>query len=832
MNVMKALVLGSALIAALLPATPVDAAYGDRITISGTKFYAGGQEIWINGANTPWNAWNDFGGSFSYSWWDNHFQQLRNAGVNATRVWITCNGDVGINIDTNGFVSGATALHWQHLDSLFQIAQNRGVYIMATLISFDHTKVDNANYQRWRNLYNSNAAIDSYVSNYVVPFVNRYKSNPWLWSIDIVNEPDWVYEDPSRGGIAWDRIQTFFAKVAVGIKSNSNILVTVGIAVVKYHSTTVSGAVGNLVDDNALMAKVGGDTRAKLDFYSPHYYDWQKPYWGTPMYQTPSAFGITHDRPIVLGEVPALGSQGQTITNDFFNAYQNGWNGIMPWTSNGVDSYGSLTQMGPAASAFRDAHPNLVFPSGGGGGDTQAPSVPTNLASPAKSDTSVSLTWNASTDNVGVTGYDVYRGSTLAGSTASTSFTATGLSANTSYSFTVRAKDAAGNVSAASSALAVTTNPTSGGGGVKAEAESGVLTGCSTASALAGYSGSGYVDAATYNASPDNIRVTVNVATAGTYTLRIRYAATMGQKTQTLLVNNATIGDVVFASTSSWANRDVASVAFNAGANTIDLRAGWGYMHVDFFEVIGAGGGTSDTQAPSTPGNLTSPAKTDTTVSLSWSASTDNVGVTGYNVYNGASLAGSATGTSFTATGLAASTQYSFTVRAKDAAGNLSAASNAVSVTTNAPTSTDSAQLNFESNTQGFTGTSGVSLSSSTDRAFAGTRSLKLAINVGGSGAHYAKLANPSGLSAGKTITFRIWVPANVNIQGVQPYVMDNTWKWTGNWQLYANLTKGAWNTLTVTVPSNAATPLKELGVEVKSSGALNTSVYVDSIAW
>ena len=64
---------------------------------------------------------------------------------------------------------------------------------------------------------------------------------------------------------------------------------------------------------------------------------------------------------------------------------------------------------------------------------------------------SVSLSWSASSDNVGVTAYDVYRGSTLAttvtGSPPATTATVTGLSASTSYTFTVKARDAAGNTS-------------------------------------------------------------------------------------------------------------------------------------------------------------------------------------------------------------------------------------------------------------------------------------------------------------------------------------------------------------------------------------------------
>ncbi|QNE20656.1 glycoside hydrolase [Kribbella qitaiheensis] len=105
-----------------------------------------------------------------------------------------------------------------------------------------------------------------------------------------------------------------------------------------------------------------------------------------------------------------------------------------------------------------------AFPVINGGGtpptDQTAPSVPTALQAGAVTNTSVALTWAAATDNVAVTGYDIYRGTTLAGTSSTASFTVSGLTASTAYSFTVRAKDAAGNVSAASAALAVTTTGT------------------------------------------------------------------------------------------------------------------------------------------------------------------------------------------------------------------------------------------------------------------------------------------------------------------------------------------------------------------------------------
>ncbi|MFD4138325.1 carbohydrate binding domain-containing protein [Streptomyces sp. NPDC058572] len=107
---------------------------------------------------------------------------------------------------------------------------------------------------------------------------------------------------------------------------------------------------------------------------------------------------------------------------------------------------------------------SLDGPGGGGGGDTQAPTTPTGLRSTGKTSSTVSLAWNASTDNTGVTGYDVYRGTTLASTATGTTATVSGLAGDTAYSFTVRARDAAGNVSPASTALSVTTDPGGGGG--------------------------------------------------------------------------------------------------------------------------------------------------------------------------------------------------------------------------------------------------------------------------------------------------------------------------------------------------------------------------------
>jgi hypothetical protein len=92
--------------------------------------------------------------------------------------------------------------------------------------------------------------------------------------------------------------------------------------------------------------------------------------------------------------------------------------------------------------------------------DTQAPSVPTGLVGTALSPTEIKLTWNPSTDDVGVTGYDVYLNNIMLSTATATSFTHSGLSAGTTYKYRVSAHDAVPNYSAwTATPVSVTTPP-------------------------------------------------------------------------------------------------------------------------------------------------------------------------------------------------------------------------------------------------------------------------------------------------------------------------------------------------------------------------------------
>jgi hypothetical protein len=147
---------------------------------------------------------------------------------------------------------------------------------------------------------------------------------------------------------------------------------------------------------------------------------------------------------------------------------------------------------------------------------------------------------------------------------------------------------------------------------------------------------------------------------------------------------------------------------------------------------------------------------------------------------------------------------------------------------------TDAAQYGFEMGTQSWTSSGGMitGVSSSTAQAFAGTHSLAVAVN--GSGTQSAFVGSPA-TPAGATVTFHVFIPSNSHVSWIQPYVQQGSaggWKWTGNWQSVSSLKIGAWNTLTVVVPSNAVTPLYQLGVQINAGSAWTGAVYVDSVGW
>ncbi|GAB2624612.1 cellulase family glycosylhydrolase [Streptomyces capparidis] len=186
--------------------------------------------------------------------------------------------------------------------------------------------------------------------------------------------------------------------------------------------------------------------------------------------------------PLVVGEFGHNHSDGDPDENAILATAQSLGIGYLGWSwsgnGGGVEyldmatgfNASALTSWGQrifnGTNGIKATSKEATVYGGGGGPDIAAPTAPGTPAASGVTSTSATLSWAAATDNVGVTGYDVVRvnGSTetAAATTSGTSVTVTGLSAGTTYSFAVYARDAAGNRSPRSAAVSVTT--TTGGG--------------------------------------------------------------------------------------------------------------------------------------------------------------------------------------------------------------------------------------------------------------------------------------------------------------------------------------------------------------------------------
>ncbi|WP_164002329.1 hypothetical protein [Pyxidicoccus caerfyrddinensis] len=141
----------------------------------------------------------------------------------------------------------------------------------------------------------------------------------------------------------------------------------------------------------------------------------------------------------------------------------------------------------------------------------------------------------------------------------------------------------------------------------------------------------------------------------------------------------------------------------------------------------------------------------------------------------------------------------------------------------------------FESGTEQWAASGGQlkPVSSSTARAYAGTRSLAVPFS-GTSGTGVAVVTNAS-VPRGATVTFRVWIPSGSRITAIQPFALEGAaggWRYTGKWTGISSLQANAWNTVTVTLPSASTTPLFQLGVEFTTSGSWTGTAYLDGISW
>ncbi|MFD9592404.1 cellulase family glycosylhydrolase [Kitasatospora sp. NPDC059973] len=305
----------------------------------------------------------------------------------------------------------------------------------------------------------------------------RYAGNPTVIGIDLHNEPHdpacWGCGDPA---LDWRLAAERGGEAVLG--ANSSLLVLVEGVQSFQGSSTWWG--GNLRGAAAYPVRLGVPNRL---VYSAHEYATsvaRQPWFDDPAFPAnlpavwDSNWGYLFRQNIAPVWVGEFGSTLQAaadrtwltaLTQYLRPTAQAGadafsWT-FWSWNPNSGDTGGILKDDWTTVDTVKDGYLTAVkapgFAAGGGVGDTRSPTAPTGLTATAVTATSATLGWAASQDDTGVTGYDVHRGATLVGTVTGTTYTDTGLAPATAYTYTVTARDAAGNVSAASGATTVTT---------------------------------------------------------------------------------------------------------------------------------------------------------------------------------------------------------------------------------------------------------------------------------------------------------------------------------------------------------------------------------------
>lgn len=366
--------------------------------------------------------------------------------------------------------------------------------------------------------------------------------------------------------------------------------------------------------------------------------------------------------------------------------------------------------------------------------DTEAPTAPTNAKAYQTFATTCSIQWTSSTDNVGVAYYEIYNGTVLIGTSDQSApyFKITGLTELTSYTFSVKAKDVAGNVSSSSNLILVTTpdgtKPTTPtnltASDITATSVNLSWTGSTDNVGVTGYSiynntftlwakvdgatrtfnATGLKQSTTYNFSIkatdaalnsslesnivsvralDNIPPTTptNLSSSGTTTTSVNLSWTASSDSEGVTGYDIYQGENLLIGTTANTNYTITGLqANNFYSFSVKARDAAGNISNATIPLVCE---TLDAIPPTTPASLTASEISDTSVNLSWTASTDNKKVTGYELYVNGNLSTTLNVLEFRITTLAPNTNYTFYVKAKDAAGNSSASSNVVTLKTN-----------------------------------------------------------------------------------------------------------------------------------------------------
>jgi mannan endo-1,4-beta-mannosidase len=481
------------------------------VSRSGASFDLNGQAFRFGGTNNYYLHYS------SQLMVNDVFDDAQSMGLTVLRAWtsLECGGDKPNSASACGLGTAHWMQRWSNaanggaggvvyndtaagglvqLDAMIAAASAHGIKLILPFVNNwkDFGGMDQ--YVTWYGLqfhdqFYTDARIKQDYKNWITKLVNRtntitgvqYKNDPTIFAWELANEPRCINASlPTSGTCTADTLVSWAGEMSTFVKSlDSNHMVSVGDE--GFHPGQAGPAnswpynITDGVDHTRLTAL------PNIDFGTYHLYPqgWgQSPVdtWGTGWINDHNAVGAALGKPEILEE---FGVTDQSIRDATYTQWTNavrtgGGDGFMFWLLTGIQDDGQLYPdfdgyrvVTPSSNATVLATAAAQF-GGGGPVDNTAPSAPGTPVASNITSTGVTLNWAASTDNVGVTAYTVVsvNGSTetTVASPGTNTAAVTGLTPSTVYNFAVYARDAAGNKSARSATVSVSTAAGTGAG--------------------------------------------------------------------------------------------------------------------------------------------------------------------------------------------------------------------------------------------------------------------------------------------------------------------------------------------------------------------------------
>jgi len=311
------------------------------LPVNGSCGYIKGANLaWLDGAYNTWLGEDptepSYGIAYNSTNMNDALATMHSLGIKVVRVWIM-EGDMGCTINGSDYVTGVTSTFWSNLDNAVQLAKNNDIALYLTINNGREDWLENP------------AQVQSFITNALIPLVNRYKGNSGVWAIDAMNEIDGTIAGNSGNytstGATWAQAQAYMKTVAAAIhNADSNRLVSTSTG---WHTWT-----------NLDMFKGLG-----LDFYDFHVY--------ADNGYVPTASSLGMDKPIYMGE-SGQGTdewsdslQNTAEANFLSNTSNGGYAGLGIWdygydSGNESDIYQMLETNGslrPVANTIRSFNP-------------------------------------------------------------------------------------------------------------------------------------------------------------------------------------------------------------------------------------------------------------------------------------------------------------------------------------------------------------------------------------------------------------------------------------------------------------------------------------------